>query len=215
MTFTRFSISFLLFSCNVTLIQADPSELKLGVNPVGSFYNLPEGSAWNGVFHFQKTHLFIEARKHKPLCKQNRDNTTCIEEVGRYILVEDGRRDFPSNCWFKDCKIDVKIPKEKGLLVDMYNVTNAPLLNFDLPPFYPNKECLGSEPRMLAPGNKRYNLRLYNIYLLITLKQTTSSNSNKVDVKYRTVKAQGILDNKRCNSFVTHKYISSRRKRSI
>ncbi|KAJ9076001.1 hypothetical protein DSO57_1030353 [Entomophthora muscae] len=79
--FTRLSISFVLFSRSVTLIQADNLPLKLGENQIDSFYRLPEGD-------FPWTHFLAEAAEHDPNCEENGDKTTCIREVGRRILVE-------------------------------------------------------------------------------------------------------------------------------
>ncbi|KAJ9084172.1 hypothetical protein DSO57_1027210 [Entomophthora muscae] len=206
---TRLSISFVLLSRSVTLIQADNLPLKLGENQIDSFYRLPEGTKWNGIGDFRWTHFLAEAGEHDPNCEENGDKTTCIWEVERSILVEYGGKDFPSHCWYEDCEIDVKTPSLRLLFVDMYNITDAPLLNFSSPPFYPQTICSGSKIRMLAPGKKRFNLRLYNIYLLIKLEQTTFLNDTYIDTKNYTVKALGLLDDHRCNSFVTHRYISN------
>ncbi|KAJ9077195.1 hypothetical protein DSO57_1019025 [Entomophthora muscae] len=91
----------------------------------------------------------------------------------------------------------------------MYKITDAPLLNFASPPFYPDKECKGSKTKIFAPGSKKDTVKLYNIYLLIKLKETIHSNNSVIATKNYTVEALGLLENDRCNSFVTHKYTSS------
>ncbi|KAJ9077193.1 hypothetical protein DSO57_1019023 [Entomophthora muscae] len=108
----------------------------------------------------------------------------------------------------EDCDLDVKIPSQNVLVLDAYNVANASI-NFKLPPFIPNIQCQGSETRIFAPGYKKDNVKLYNIYLLIKLEETIRSNNSVISTKNYTVKPQERLQDDRCNSFVTHKYTSS------
>ncbi|KAJ9080392.1 hypothetical protein DSO57_1025516 [Entomophthora muscae] len=179
--------------------------IKTGENPSGKVYRLPGAAKWNGEGEFDYFHVLKPAEDRDPICKKRRGETICLEEVSRSFVVKYGNQSYPAPTRYEDHEVSLNTPNEKGLLVDVYNITTAPLLDFKSPPFFPSQHCLGSPMKLLGPGNQRGNLNLYNIYLKIEYIKTTEIKRKK-EVKRHSIEALGVAPNQRCDSFVTWRF---------
>ncbi|KAJ9062004.1 hypothetical protein DSO57_1015242 [Entomophthora muscae] len=203
LTFLCYILLVLNQVCAYSVSQFRP--LRLGENPAGFRYYLPDGALWNGEGYFADDHYFPTPVQTR-ICIDVKGTTYCVQEIARHLVVESARKRFPSPCWFEDCYVEVTFPSLERNLVNMFDITPEPLLNYMYPPFFPNGACFGSNATMLAPGYLYGDLELYHIYMVVKLKATVTIYGVGQYERVFNIPSHSVAMNGACDSFISHKF---------
>ncbi|KAJ9089572.1 hypothetical protein DSO57_1011627 [Entomophthora muscae] len=177
--------------------------LRLGKNPAGFRYHLPEGAKWNGNGSFTEDHYFPESNHHMQ-CVDNGGTIYCLQETSRYIQVFPSNKKYTSPCWFADCYIKVKFTTYGWPLVNIFDITDDPIFDFRYAPFFPKGECFGTEAIVLAPGRFYSTLEMYHINLVVNLKATVDfGGQNPIEEDFEIINLSVAIDGA-CDCFLSH-----------
>ncbi|KAJ9089571.1 hypothetical protein DSO57_1011626 [Entomophthora muscae] len=196
-------ITFLVALCQA-LPNAPLRVIKLGGNPSGYNYYLPDGAKWSGGPMFIQNH-YLSPVSSDTQCVENGGTTYCITEHARYLNVTTTGQTFPSHCWFSDCYIKVQFPSLVKPLVAISRISPEPIFTLNAAPYLSEQRCNGSSPIMHAPGWVYPSLQLYHIYLVVHLKIIILVDGKEMRSTQVIFNTLSVTDTGECDSFITHK----------